>query len=97
MTENDGEGFILGIGLGSMIAEDEAQEQEVINKELQNDDDSEVIPLSDRFETKANARSRPIVRWLQEIKNGTKKPTDLISYTPEEMMRILEKEGLGEI
>jgi hypothetical protein len=88
--------FVMGIGLGEMAAEEDAAEKEIIKKELESEDDTEVIPLSDRFETKANKHSRPIVRWLQEIKEGKGKITDPISYTPEEMMRILEQEGLDE-
>jgi hypothetical protein len=95
VENNDAFMFAAGAALGSMLAEDEQMEREFVQNELKGE--PEKVPLSDRFEAKANKHSRPVVRWLNEVKNGTKKITDPITYTPEEMMKILEQEGLDEI
>lgn len=85
--------FGAGAALGQMYAEDEQLDRDPLR-----DDGSEmeVVPLSDRFANVKNKNSRPVVRWLSGVAGGVKKISDPIDYTAEEMMRILDQEGLNE-
>jgi len=94
--------FASGAALASTIIEDEKEAEnltrQVSEEEKDEDGDQiELIPLSERFNTKTvNKRSRPILRWFSELFSGKKKIDDPISYTPEEMMQILDEEGRTE-
>jgi hypothetical protein len=86
----------IAFGLGFEAGKDEIMEgpEEEPESEVE-EDDSEIIkvPVSDRFKTKKSRRTRPFLRWLDDVKKGNKVHTDELEYTKDELWKIIEHEG----
>lgn len=90
--------FVAGASLATTILEDENEAERTLKELSEEDEDEKIerIPLSARHETATNTTSRPILRWFKELFSGKKKLHDPISYTDQEMMKILDEEGKNE-